>query len=118
MKMIWVVIRPEHAQRVIAALDHAGIGGMTRLKVTGHGREAGITFGSVNSTEIPKEMLMIVIPDNDVAKAVKIIRAEAKTGTKNMHDEGTIGNGKIFITYVEDSFAIRTAGKTGGKLKE
>jgi nitrogen regulatory protein PII 1 len=114
MKMIWAVIRPESAQRVIKALDTAGIGGMTRLHVTGHGREMGITLGAVHYTEIPKEMLMIVVSDNDVAKTVMIIRAEAKTASKSAPGEGTIGDGKIFITYVDDAFAIRTAGKSGG----
>jgi len=112
--MIWAVIRPESAQRVIKALDVAGIGGITRLHVTGHGKEMGITLGAVHYTEIPKEMLMIVVPDNDVAKTVMIIRTEAKTVPQNAPGEGTIGDGKIFITYVEDTFAIRTAGKAGG----
>jgi nitrogen regulatory protein PII 1 len=116
MKMIWAVIRPESAQRVITALDRAGIGGMTRLHVTGHGREMGITLGSVHYTEIPKEMLMIVVPDNEVAKTVMLIRAEAKTGSKPL-EEGTIGDGKIFVTYVEDSIAIRTTGKASGLSK-
>jgi nitrogen regulatory protein PII 1 len=114
MKMIWAVIRPESAQRVIAALDTAGIGGMTRLHVTGHGREMGITIGTVRYTEIPKEMLMLVVPDNEVARAVTIIRSEAKTASKSALPEGTIGDGKIFVTFVDDSFPIRTAGKTGG----
>jgi len=114
MKMIWAVIRPESAQRVINALDTAGIGGITCLHVTGHGKEMGITLGAVHYTEIPKEMLMIVVPDSDVAKTVMIIRAEAKTTSKCAPGEGTIGDGKIFITYVEDTFAIRTAGKAGG----
>jgi nitrogen regulatory protein PII 1 len=112
--MIWAVIRPEAAQRVIKALDSAGIGGMTRLHVTGHGRDLGITFGAVHYTEIPKEMLMIVVPDGDVAKTVMIIRTEAKTTTKGEAGEGTIGDGKIFVTFVEDSFAIRTAGRAAG----
>ncbi|MFA4876397.1 MAG: P-II family nitrogen regulator [Methanoregula sp.] len=114
MKMIWAVIRPESTQQVIHALDAAGIAGMTRLHVTGHGKDMGITIGAVHYTEIPKEMLMIVVPDGDVAKTVRIIRTEAKTGAKNSLDEGTIGDGKIFITYVDDTFAIRTAGKAGG----
>jgi nitrogen regulatory protein PII 1 len=114
MKMIWAVIRPESAQRVIKALDIAGIGGITRIHVTGHGKEMGITLGAVHYTEIPKEMLMVVVPDNDVPKTVMIIRTEAKTGPKNTPDEGTIGDGKIFVTYVEDTFAIRSAGKAGG----
>lgn len=113
MKMIWAVIRPESVQRVVKALNNAGIGGMTRLHVTGHGREMGITLGSVHYTELPKEMLIIVVPDSDVAKTVTIIRTEAKTGQKNTPDEGTRGDGKIFVTYVEDTFAIRTAGKAG-----
>lgn len=110
MKMIWAIIRPESAERVIKALDTIGIGGMTRLHVTGHGKEMGITFEAVHYTEIPKEMLMIVVPDNEVAKVVMIIRTEAKTASKNVPGEGTIGDGKIFVTYVEDTFAIRTAG--------
>jgi nitrogen regulatory protein PII len=61
---------------------------------------------------------MIVVPDNDVAKTVMIIRCEAKTGSKNTSSEGTIGDGKIFITCVEDTFAIQTAGKTGGTGKK
>jgi nitrogen regulatory protein PII 1 len=113
MKMIWAVIRPESAQRVIKALDNAGIAGMTRLHVTGHGKEMGITFGAVRYTEIPKEMLMIVVPDNEVAKTVMTIRSEAKTASKSAPGEGTIGDGKIFVTYVDDAFAIRTAGKEG-----
>ena len=113
MKMIWAVIRPESAQKVIKALDDAGIGGMTRIHVTGHGKEMGITLGSVHYSEIPKEMLMIVVPDSDVAKTVLLIRSEAKSVQKSGSAEGTIGDGKIFITYVEDTFAIRTAGKPG-----
>jgi nitrogen regulatory protein PII 1 len=114
MKMIWAVIRPESAQRVIKALDSAGIAGMTRLHVTGHGRDLGITLGAVHYTEIPKEMLMIAVSDNEVAKTVMIIRTEAKTASKSTPHEGTIGDGKIFITYIDDAFAIRTAGKAGG----
>jgi nitrogen regulatory protein PII 1 len=117
MKMIWAVIRPESAQQVIKALDTAGIGGMTRIHVTGHGKDMGITLGAVHYTEIPKEMLLIVVPDSDVAKTVMTIRTEAKTGSKNTPGEGNIGDGKIFVTYVEDSFAIRTIGKVGRDLK-
>jgi nitrogen regulatory protein PII 1 len=114
MKMIWAVIRPEAAQRVIRALDAAGVGGMTRIHVTGHGRDLGITSGAIHYTEIPKEMLMIVVPDGDVAKTVMIIRTEARTPAKGEAGEGTIGDGKIFVTFVEDTFAIRTAGRIAG----
>ncbi len=111
MKMIWAVIRPESAQRVIESLEQAGISAMTRLNVTGHGKEMGITAGPVRYSEIPKEMLMIVLPDNDVVKAVTIIKSEARTGTNSHPYKGTIGDGKIFVTYVEDSYTIRTQAK-------
>jgi nitrogen regulatory protein PII 1 len=102
---------------VIRALEGAGIGVMTGVHATGHGREMGIRLGSVHYTEIPKEMLMIVVPNNDVAKMVMIIRAKAKTGSKILPEEGIIVDGKIFVTYVEDSFAIRTMAKAGRTQK-
>ncbi len=82
---------------------------MTRLHVTGHGAEIGITAGSVNYSEIPKEMLMLVLPDIDVARAVKIISTMARTWQKENPGHGAVGDGKIFITYVEDAYTIRTA---------
>jgi nitrogen regulatory protein PII 1 len=117
MKMIWAVIRPESTQRVIEALEQNGISAMTRLNVTGHGTEMGITAGAIRYSEIPKEMLMIAIQDNEVAKAVNIIKSEARTRTKNHPNDGTIGDGKIFVTYIEEFFTIRTSGKTDGSLK-
>jgi nitrogen regulatory protein PII len=111
MKMIWAVIRPEVALRVIRSLDTAGIGGMTRIDVTGHSRETGMNTGAVRCTEVAQEMLMIVVPDNEVPKAVTIIRAEAKIRSKNATGNGATDDGKIVVTYVEDAFAIRTAGR-------
>ena len=67
---------------------------MTRMHVTGHGREMGIVSGSTRYTEIPKEMLLIVVADNDVARAVTVIRNTARTGTKENPDAGAIGDGK------------------------
>ncbi len=109
MKMIWAIIRPEYSQKVIDALEKTGISAMTRLHVTGHGAEIGITAGSVNYSEIPKEMLMLVLPDIDVARAVKIISTMARTWQKENPGHGAVGDGKIFITYVEDAYTIRTA---------
>ena len=109
MKMIWAMIRPEYSQKVIDALEKTGISAMTRLNVTGHGTEMGITAGMVNYSEIPKEMLMLVLPDIDVARAVRIISTMAKTWQKENPGLGAIGDGKIFVTYVEDAYTIRTA---------
>ena len=115
--MIWAVIRPEAAQRVIKALDTNGIKGMTRLNVTGRGMVLGIAASPVRNVEIPQEMLMMVVPNNEVAKTVRIIQCEAKADSMNISRDGTIRDGKIFITYVEDSFAIGNTGQTGGKLR-
>ncbi|ABS54956.1 nitrogen regulatory protein P-II [Methanoregula boonei 6A8] len=109
MKMIWAIIRPEYSQRVIDALEKTGISAMTRMNVTGHGAETELMAGLVNYSEIPKEMLMIVLPDIDVARAVRIISTVAKTWQKENPGHGAVGDGKIFVTYVDDAHTIRTA---------
>ena len=114
MKIIRAIIRPESTQRVIEALEKNRIYAMTRMNVTGRGKEMGITPGSVRYTEIPKEMLMIVLPDDAVTKAVRVIETTARTGTKDYPAAGNVGDGKIFVTDVEESHTIRT----GEKIKE
>jgi nitrogen regulatory protein PII 1 len=111
MKLIRAIIRPETTMRVIEALERNGIYAMTRMNVTGRGKEMGITQGAVRYTEIPKEMLMIVLPDDVVSKAVMVIETAARTGTKNYPAAGNIGDGKIFVTDVEESHIIRTGEK-------
>jgi len=61
MKLIRAIVRPETAQRVIDALEKNETYGMTRMNVTGRGKEMGLTLGKVRYTEIPKEMLMIEV---------------------------------------------------------
>ncbi|MCK9591996.1 MAG: P-II family nitrogen regulator [Methanoregula sp.] len=56
---------------------------MTRMNVTGRGTEMGVIQGSVRYTEIPKEMLMVVLPDIAVTKAIKVIETVAKTNRKD-----------------------------------
>jgi nitrogen regulatory protein PII 1 len=111
MKLIRAIIRPESTQRVIEALEKNSIYAMTRMNVTGRGREMGITQGSVRYTEIPKEMLMIILPDDAVTKAVRVIETAARTGTKYYPGAGNLGDGKIFVTDVEESHTIRTGEK-------
>ncbi len=114
MKLIRAIIRPESTQRVIEALEKNSIHAMTRTNVTGRGKEMGISHGSLRYTEIPKEMLMIVLPDSDVTKAVKVIETSARTGTKDNPAGGNVGDGKIFVSDVEESYTIRT----GEKIRE
>jgi len=111
MKLIRAIIRPESTQRVIEALEKNSIYAMTRMNVTGRGREMGIIRGSVRYTEIPKEMLMIVLHDDAVTKAIRVIETAARTGTKDYPAAGNYGDGKIFVTDVEESHTIRTGEK-------
>jgi nitrogen regulatory protein PII 1 len=108
MKMIRAIIRPESVQKVIDALERNGINAMTRMNVLGRGKEMGITAGSVRYTEIPKEMLVIVVEDDQVRKTISTIETHARSGKEN-HRAGRIGDGKVFVTDVEGSYTIRTA---------
>ena len=111
MKLIRAIIRPESTQQVIEALEKNSIYAMTRMNVTGRGKEMGITQGSVRYTEIPKEMLMMVVPDDTVTKTVRVIETAARTGTTDDPAAGNPGDGKIFVTDVEESHTIRTGEK-------
>lgn len=108
MKLIRAIIRPESTQRVIDALEKINIHAMTRMNVTGRGNDMGITRGYVRYTEIPKEMLMIVLPDDVMPNAVRVIETAARTGTKDNPVAGNFGDGKIFVSEVEESHTIRT----------
>jgi nitrogen regulatory protein PII 1 len=110
MKLIRAIIRPESTQRVIEALEENGIYAMTRMSVTGRGKEMGITQGTVRYSEMPKEMLMIVLPDDVVSKAVIVIEIAARTGATKF-STGNVGDGKIFVTDVDESYALRTGEK-------
>jgi nitrogen regulatory protein PII len=112
MKMIWAIIQSESCPMVIDALEKAGIRAMTRMDVTGYNKDPGIPAVSIGYTEMPKEMLMIGVADNDVARAVIAIRTAAKTWLKEVSDVKNPINGKIFVTYVEDFYTIRIAQKT------
>ena len=111
MKLIRAIIRPESTQRVIEALEKNDIYAMTRMNVTGRGREMGLSRGSIRYTEIPKEMLMIALPDDAVTKIVRVIETAVRTGTKDYSATGNPGDGKIFVTGIEESYTIRTGEK-------
>ena len=115
MKMIWAIIRPEYSQKVIDSLENAGITAVTRVNVSGQGSESdSAESATASETEIPKEMIMLVLPDIDVARAVKIISSMGKTWQKENPEKGNVGDGKIFVTYVDDAYSIRTAEKYKG----
>jgi len=104
MKKIEAIIRPFKLNEVKLALVKEGIGGMTVVKVSGFGRQKGQTErykGSEYSIDIiDKIKIEIIISDDKVNKITETIIKTAKTGE--------IGDGKIFISDVEQVIRIRT----------
>ena len=108
MKKIEAVIKPFKLDEVREALSEIGIAGLTVTEVKGFGRQKGHTElyrGAEYVVDfIPKIKLELAIADDLVAKVVEVIEKTAKTGR--------IGDGKIFVTAVEEVIRIRT-GETG-----
>ena len=104
MKKIEAIIKPFKLEDVKEALSGIGVEGMTVSEVKGFGRQKGHTEiyrGSEYTVDfLPKIKIEIVLADNNVAAAVEAIVKAAKTGK--------IGDGKVFISSVEDAIRIRT----------
>ncbi len=100
MKMIRAIVRPEKAENVAASLAAAGFPGLTKVDVYGRGRQRGLTVDNVRYEELSKTLLMLVVNDDDLEKAINTIEVSALTGN--------IGDGKIFVTPVEKTYTIRT----------
>ncbi|MBP1614641.1 MAG: nitrogen regulatory protein [Bacteroidetes bacterium] len=103
MKMIRAIVRPECADIVSDALDEAGFSSMTKMPVFGRGKQKGITVGNMHYDEIPKTLIIIVVEDESVDEVIKVIRYKAYTGNE--------GDGKIFISPVEQVRTVRTGSK-------
>ncbi len=104
MKLITAIIKPFKLEEVKAALSEIGIEGMTVTEVKGFGRQKGHTEiyrGSEYTVDfLPKVKLEIAAADALVGKALDAIIKAAKTGK--------IGDGKIFVSPIEDVIRIRT----------
>jgi nitrogen regulatory protein P-II 1 len=107
MKKIEAIIKPFKLEEVKDALGEVGIEGMTVSEVKGFGRQKGHTEiyrGSEYTVDfLPKIKLELVLPDNRVEAAVAAIVGAAKTGK--------IGDGKIFVSAVDEAIRIRTEEK-------
>jgi len=99
--MIRSIVRPEKTDAVLAALMEAGFPAVTKISVCGRGKQRGIKIGEVVYDEIPKEMLLTVIPDKDKDLVVKTVIKVARTG-----DKGSFGDGKIFVSPVEEVYTV------------
>jgi nitrogen regulatory protein P-II 1 len=108
MKKIEAVIKPFKLEEVKAALSGLGVSGLTVTEVKGFGRQKGHTEiyrGSEYTVDfLPKIKVEVVLPDHQITAAVEAIVKAAKTGK--------IGDGKIFVTTIENVTRIRT-GETG-----
>lgn len=106
MILVRAIIRPEKAAFVMKETAEAGFPSVTKMDVYGRGKQKGLSVGDVYYDEIPKEMLMFFCNDEDKDDLVKIIMRTARTG------DGNFGDGRIFVSPVEDSYTIST-GKQG-----
>jgi len=108
MKKIETIIKPFKLDDVKEALNAMGVAGMTIMEVKGFGRQRGhkeIYRGAEYQVDfVPKIKINIVVDDAIAEKVVDAIKKTAKTGK--------IGDGKIFISSIEEAIRIRT-GETG-----
>lgn len=106
--MIRAIVRPEKVEEVKAALLEAGYPAVTKMEVFGRGKQRGLKVGNVTYDELPKEMLMTVVQDHEKDVIVRTILESARTGEK-----GSYGDGKIFISLVEEVYTISSGLKEG-----
>ena len=104
MKKIEAIIKPFKLQEVKDALSEIGIYGMTVTEVKGFGRQKGHTEiyrGSEYTVDfLPKVKIETILPESQVNQAIETIIKTAKTGK--------IGDGKIFVSTVDEAYRIRT----------
>lgn len=112
MKKIEAIIKPFKLEEVKEALGEVGIEGMTVIEVKGFGRQRGHTEiyrGSEYTVDfVPKIKVEVVLDDALCDPAVKAIVTSARTGK--------IGDGKVFVSAVEEAIRIRTDDRGKGAL--
>ena len=109
MKMIKSIIRPNKVDEVKDALTKLSISGMTVTEVRGHGKQKGHTAiyrgQEYNVSLLPKMQIDVVVPDDIVDEAIAAIIQAARTGE--------IGDGRVFVLPVSQSYKIRTGEQEG-----
>ena len=112
MKLVKAIIKPFKLEEVKEALSEIGVEGMTVTEVKGFGRQKGHTEiyrGSEYTVDfLPKVKIEIAVAPDIAEKAVDTIVQAAKTGK--------IGDGKIFVTPIEEAVRIRTAERGEGAI--
>jgi nitrogen regulatory protein P-II 1 len=104
MKLVTAIIRPHVLSEVKAALESAGVSGLTISEVQGHGRQRGhveVYRGAEYRIDtLPKTRVEILLEDEDVERIVFAIADAARSGR--------IGDGKIWVQTVDDVVRVRT----------
>jgi nitrogen regulatory protein PII len=104
MKLLKAIIRPNKVDDVKDALAKLNISGMTVTEVRGHGKQKGHTAvyrgKEYNVSLLPKMQVEVVVPDTIAEEAIRAIAEAARTGE--------IGDGRVFVLPVDESYRIRT----------
>ncbi len=106
MLLVRAIVRPEKSAKVMKALFEAGYVAVSKLAVVGRGKQRGIKIGDVTYDELPKEMLMVVIKADDKDFVVNTILESARS-----EGGGAFGDGKIFVSPVEEAYTISRGSK-------
>ena len=104
MLLVRAIVRPEKRDEVLYELSTAGFHAATVIDVMGRGKQKGIKIGSIVYDEIPKVMILMAVRDEDKDDVVSVIMRAAKTS-----DSGAFGDGKIFITPIEEAYTVSSA---------
>ncbi|HET9831340.1 MAG TPA: P-II family nitrogen regulator [Vicinamibacterales bacterium] len=107
MKLLKAIVRPNKVDEVKDALTRIGIAGMTVTEVRGHGKQKGHTAiyrgKEYNVSLLPKMQIEVVVDDSITDEAIKAIIQSARTGE--------IGDGRVFVLPVGETYKIRTGEK-------
>ena len=112
MKKIEAIIQPHKLDEVKDALKGAGVEGMTISEVHGHGRQKGHTEtyrGAEYKVDLlPKIKIELVVPATELDRVVDVIAQAARSGS--------LGDGKIFVSTIDDALRIRNGDRGEGAL--
>jgi nitrogen regulatory protein P-II 1 len=110
MKLIKSIVRPNKVDEVKDAVGKLSVSGITVTEVRGHGKQKGHTTmyrgQEYHVTLLPKMEIELVVPDDLVDEVVKVIIETARTGE--------IGDGRVFVIPVQESYRIRTGERETG----
>lgn len=100
---IKAIIRREKVELVKQKLSEQGFAGLTHWHVMGRGKQKGVVIDGFCYDELPKEMIYIVVHDEDKTAVVTTIINISKTPPK-----GKAGDGRIFVNHIDEGYTIST----------